>query len=94
MTLKADLRNSEYRGELGLPVKPVKQIRNSSAVFTPETPVSRENNRVLKPKTGKNEGNEREKEVVLHQFIANKHFAGVYRSRTQGSQVHLSAPIN
>lgn len=83
MTLKLDLRNSEYRGELGLPTRSVKnaELRNSSSVFSLVTPPVQ-----TTPNQSKITGE------IPHQFVANRHYAGLFRNRAQGSQVILAGP--
>ena len=84
MTLKQDLRNSEYRGELGLPTRKQGELRNSSSVFALR-PASREETPTQQRQTAAIG-------ATAHQYIANRHYAGLYRSRTQGSQVILAGP--
>lgn len=84
MTLKQDLRNSEYRGELGLPTRKPGEMRNSSSVFALPTSSSEQTPR--QPRLTGASGE------TSHQYIANRHYAGLYRNRTQGSQVILAGP--
>ena len=97
MTLIADIRNSEFRSELGLPIK--RAAPNARQFSGEET--KPEGKKLVPTKSGnvgrllKNmdvgEGKETRKEASMegttHEFITNQHFAKVYKGRTQKSQV-------